>query len=139
MGWVLLHRRCRAAGKSAAPLTGTTDWQRRARSREVPAGTHQVSIGAMLLDGGTGWLDDVKLNVVRAVNSVRCGAASRRIVAMVAGELFLVLLDLAVELVGERVDRGVHVGGLRVGVDGLAGGAMNVWLRPCAAAFRGSG
>ena len=34
-------------------------------SRTAPEDVHhQVSIGAMLLDGGTGWLDDVKLNVV---------------------------------------------------------------------------
>ena len=39
---------------------------------------------------------------------------------MVIGELFLVLLDAAVELVGERIDRGIHVLLDGVGVDGAA-------------------
>ena len=36
---------------------------------------------------------------------------------VMVGGLFLVLLDAAVELVGERVDGGIHVGLGRVGVD----------------------
>jgi hypothetical protein len=50
--------------ETATPLTGTTDWRAVRVRVKVPDGTHKISVGAMLLDGGTGWLDDVKLNVV---------------------------------------------------------------------------
>jgi hypothetical protein len=46
------------------------------------------------------------------------------VITVMIGEFFLVLLDLAVKSIGQRIDGGVHVGGLGVGVDGLVGGAM---------------
>jgi len=63
LGWVL-YIDVPGGRETAAPLTGTTDWRAVRVRVKVPADTHQVSIGAMLLDSGTAWLDDVKLNVV---------------------------------------------------------------------------
>ena len=63
LGWVL-YIDVPGGREMAAPQTGTTDWRAVRVRVKVPADAHQVSIGAMLLDGGTGWLDDVKLNVV---------------------------------------------------------------------------
>jgi len=63
LGWVL-YIDVPGGRETAVPLTGTTDWRAVRVRVKVPAEAHKVSIGAMLLDGGTGWLDDVKLNVV---------------------------------------------------------------------------
>jgi hypothetical protein len=63
LGWVL-YIDVPGSRETATPLTGTTDWQPVRVRLKVPAAVHKVSIGAMLLDGGTGWLDDVKLSVV---------------------------------------------------------------------------
>ncbi len=63
LGWVL-YVDAPGGRETATPLTGTTDWRAVRVRVKVPADAHQVSIGAMLLDAGTGWLDDVKLNVV---------------------------------------------------------------------------
>jgi hypothetical protein len=46
------------------PLSGTGDWQRITLRAQVPKTTTTISVGATLLDGGTGWLDDVQLRVV---------------------------------------------------------------------------
>src|SRR5512145_2819985 len=45
------------------------------------------------------------------------GPAARDLRGVVVGQLFLVLAHPAVELVGQRVDRGVHVLVPRVGMD----------------------
>ena len=63
LGWVI-YIDMPGGRETATPLTGTADWRSVRVRVKVPAGTHKVSIGAMLLDDGTGWLDDVKLNVV---------------------------------------------------------------------------
>ena len=63
LGWVL-YIDAPGGRETAVPLTGTVDWRAVKVRVKVPADAHQVSIGAMLLDGGTGWLDDVKLSVV---------------------------------------------------------------------------
>ena len=63
LGWVL-YIDVPGGRETAVPLTGTTDWRAVRVRVKVPAEAHKVSIGAMLLDAGTGWLDDVKLNVV---------------------------------------------------------------------------
>lgn len=63
MGWVL-YVDVPGGRETATPLTGTTDWRAVQVRVKVPAEAHKVSIGAMLLDGGTGWLDDVQLKVV---------------------------------------------------------------------------
>ena len=44
--------------------------------------------------------------------------------AVMIGEFFLVLFDLPIELVGQRVDRGVQIDCSGIGVDGLVGSAV---------------
>ncbi len=63
LGWVV-YIDVPGGRETAVPLTGTTDWRAVHVRVKVPADAHQVSIGAMLLDSGTGWLDEVRLNVV---------------------------------------------------------------------------
>ena len=62
-GWVV-YIDVPGGRETATPLTGTSDWSAVRVRVKVPAEVHKVSIGAMLLDGGTAWLDDVKLSVV---------------------------------------------------------------------------
>jgi hypothetical protein len=62
-GWVL-YIDVPGSRETATPLTGTTDWQAVRVRMKAPAEAHKVSIGGMLLDGGTAWLDDVQLRVV---------------------------------------------------------------------------
>lgn len=45
-------------------LTGTSDWQRVTLRATLPPGTTSVTIGATLLDGGSGWMDDVQLKAI---------------------------------------------------------------------------
>lgn len=47
----------------SAPLTGTQDWRRVTVRAKVPRDTRTLSIGALLLDNGTGWLDDVEFRL----------------------------------------------------------------------------
>jgi len=42
----------------------TTGWQRQSVQLKLPPRISDVTIGATLLDSGTGWLDDVQLHVV---------------------------------------------------------------------------
>lgn len=44
-------------------LTGDVAWERVVLEKEVPAGTDRLYIGVMLLDSGTGWADDVKVQL----------------------------------------------------------------------------
>jgi hypothetical protein len=47
-------------------ITGTSDWQRvKVRAQLPPKGTSSIFIGATLLDGGSGWLDNVELKVAQ--------------------------------------------------------------------------
>jgi len=43
------------------PVTGTTGWRRETLRFKLPAEATDVKLGVMLLDGGTGWIDDVAL------------------------------------------------------------------------------
>jgi hypothetical protein len=45
-------------------LTGNNEWQRISVRAKLPANSHSIRIGAMLLDAGTGWLDDVQLRTI---------------------------------------------------------------------------
>ncbi len=73
-GWALLLYLYDATGYLLAehhsnPLLGTTEWQRVSVSANVPANTTSVAIGVQLTDsgnGGIGWIDDVKLEVMDA-------------------------------------------------------------------------
>ena len=46
------------------PVTGKQDWRRSAVRFKLPAEAHELRLGVMLLDDGTGWVDDIKLRVV---------------------------------------------------------------------------
>ena len=48
----------------AEPMVGDTDWTEVVLSKTAPAGTTTVEIGFMLLDGGTGWADHVRLRTL---------------------------------------------------------------------------
>ncbi|GEM_PF-858898 len=50
----------------AAPATGTTAWHRESVSFTAPEHITAVDIGAMLLDEGTGWIDDARVQVLDA-------------------------------------------------------------------------
>ncbi len=51
-------------GENSPAFTGTSDWQRATLRVQLPNGVSTISVGATLLDAGTGWLDDVQLKVV---------------------------------------------------------------------------
>ena len=59
------------------PMTGDTDWTEIAITKEAPAGTTAIEVGFLLLDGGTGWADDVHLRT-RADNEDEAEAASAK-------------------------------------------------------------
>ena len=61
-GWMLVLDS--GAGRASAVATGTADWHAMRVRAKLPADTKTISIGAILLDAGTGWLDDVQLHVV---------------------------------------------------------------------------
>jgi len=48
----------------SAPLTGTQDWQRQSVRLKLTPLVKKVTIGAILLDAGEGWLDDVELKAL---------------------------------------------------------------------------
>jgi len=50
--------------KRSQPMIGTHDWSRVTVETVPPAGTRTVAAGVLLLDKGTGWIDDNQLSVV---------------------------------------------------------------------------
>ena len=64
-GWVLfMSGRGLKGNVYSTPMTGTTPWKDVSIEAKVPTGADKLSVGATLLDGGTGWFDDVKISVV---------------------------------------------------------------------------
>ncbi|MDR3388657.1 MAG: hypothetical protein P4L92_16545 [Rudaea sp.] len=64
-GWKLMILDIGVNGREFSPaITGTSDWQRVSVRAHLPKGISTIVIGATLLDGGSGWIDDVKLSVV---------------------------------------------------------------------------
>lgn len=61
----------------ATPVTGDAEWTEVAIRKDVPAGTTAIEIGFLLLDGGTGWADDVHLRT-RAVENDKTDASTPR-------------------------------------------------------------
>ena len=51
--------------RESTPLTGTQGFRKVTISAQVPPGAAEAEIGAILLDRGTVWLDDVRLRVVQ--------------------------------------------------------------------------
>ncbi len=48
----------------STPVTGKADWKRSVVRFKLPAEAFELKLGVMLLDEGTGWVDDIKLRVV---------------------------------------------------------------------------
>ncbi len=48
----------------SAPVTGKVGWKRSVVRFKLPVDAYELKLGIMLLDEGTGWVDDVKLRVV---------------------------------------------------------------------------
>jgi hypothetical protein len=47
----------------AEPVRGDTEWKPVALEAPIPPATHRIAIGVMLLDEGTGWVDDVWVRI----------------------------------------------------------------------------
>jgi len=67
-GWLLVvnveNRHALLEQVRSAPATGKHDFKRYLVRFKLPADAYELKIGVMLLDAGTGWVDDVKLRVV---------------------------------------------------------------------------
>ena len=67
-GWLLTvnieNRNAILEQVRSAPVTGKQDWKRSVVRFKLPADAYELKLGVMLLDSGTGWVDDVKLRVV---------------------------------------------------------------------------
>ena len=67
-GWLLVvnveNRHAILEQVRSAPVTGKQEWKRSAVRFKLPADAYELKLGVMLLDSGTGWVDDVKLRVV---------------------------------------------------------------------------
>jgi len=64
-GWkLLINGNAPRALIYSEPLTGTHDWQRQSVRLKLTPLVKKVTVGAILLDAGEGWLDDVELKVV---------------------------------------------------------------------------
>ena len=57
----------------AEPMVGDTDWTEVVLSKKAPAGTTNVEVGFMLLDGGIGWADHVRLRTLEDSKSSDAG------------------------------------------------------------------
>ncbi len=67
-GWLLVvnveNRNALLEQVRSAPATGKHDFKRYSVRFKLPADAYELKIGVMLLDAGTGWVDDVKLTVI---------------------------------------------------------------------------
>ena len=67
-GWVLVvnigNRNALLQQARSEPATGTRDFKRHTVRFTLPADAFELKIGVMLLDAGTGWVDDVRLRVL---------------------------------------------------------------------------
>ncbi len=67
-GWVLSvnveSRNAILEQVRSTPVTGKVGWKRSVVRFKLPADAYELKLGVMLLDEGTGWVDDIKLHVV---------------------------------------------------------------------------
>ncbi len=67
-GWVLVvnieNRNAVLQQVRSDPATGTRDFKRHTVRFKLPADAFELKIGVMLLDAGTGWVDDIKLRML---------------------------------------------------------------------------
>ena len=65
-GWMLMLTVMAPSGNEqvrSTPLLGKHEFTRVKVSAKLPAGTRELDIGALLLGGGSAWLDDVHLRI----------------------------------------------------------------------------
>lgn len=72
-GWMLVVNFLTKAGSiieqaRSEAVSGDTDWKLVTVERAIPKDAYTLSVGIMLLDGGTGWVDDVKLTASKEAN-----------------------------------------------------------------------
>lgn len=48
----------------ATPVTGDTEWEDIVIRKVAPPAANRVDVGFLLLDGGTGWVDNVRLHTI---------------------------------------------------------------------------
>lgn len=67
-GWLLVvnveNRNAILEQIRSEPVTGKQNWKRNSVRIKLPPDAFELKLGIMLLDAGTGWVDDVKLRVV---------------------------------------------------------------------------
>ena len=67
-GWLLVvnieSRNALLEQVRSVPATGKHDFKRYSVRFKLPADAYELKLGVMLLDAGTGWVDDVKLRVL---------------------------------------------------------------------------
>jgi len=67
-GWLLVvnveNRNTILEQLRSEPVTGKQNWKRSVLRVRLPPDVFELKLGVMLLDAGTGWVDDVKLRVV---------------------------------------------------------------------------
>ena len=67
-GWLLVvnieNRNTILEQVRSVAATGKQDFKRHSVRFKLPADAYELKVGVMLLDAGTGWVDDVKLRVV---------------------------------------------------------------------------
>ena len=67
-GWLLVvnieSRNALVEQLRSVPATGKHDFKRYSVRFKLPADAYELKLGVMLLDAGTGWVDDVKLRVL---------------------------------------------------------------------------
>jgi hypothetical protein len=62
----------------AEPLTGNTKWTEVVLKGIAPANTNAIDIGFMLLDEGTGWIDDVRLRLLDEESKDQAGSRTSK-------------------------------------------------------------
>jgi hypothetical protein len=72
-GWVMVmtfkHYNNAIDQFRAEPMIGDSDWTKVVMRKQAPANTTAVEVGFMLLDGGSGWADDVQLHTLEPVEA----------------------------------------------------------------------
>ena len=64
-GWKLfMSARGQRTVNYSDPLTGTTPWKDVAIELKITPEVDELTVGASLLDAGTGWLDDVQVHIL---------------------------------------------------------------------------
>jgi hypothetical protein len=81
-GWVMVmtfkHYNNAIDQFRAEPMIGDSDWTKVVMRKQAPANTTAVEVGFMLLDGGTGWADNVQLHTLEPVEAEAKGSGKKQ-------------------------------------------------------------